>query len=96
MSEIPSFWTPEVAATFEDRDVAASYRHRPSYPPDVFDTLVGLIADEPCTVLDLGCGTGFVARPLAALVDRVDAVDPSAAMIEDGKRLPGGDDPRLR
>jgi SAM-dependent methyltransferase len=27
---------------------------------------------------------------------RVDAVDPSAAMIEDGRVLPGGDDPRLR
>lgn len=96
MSDVPSFLRPEVAAAFGDRNVAASYRHRPAYPVDVFDTLVGLIADEPRTVLDLGCGTGFVARPLAQRVDRVDAVDVSAAMVEEGKSHPGGDHPRLR
>jgi SAM-dependent methyltransferase len=85
-----------VAATFQDRAVAASYRHRPSYPAQTFEILTGLIVDEPRTVLDLGCGTGFLARPLAPLVDRVDAVDPSLAMIEEGRRLPGGDHPRLR
>jgi SAM-dependent methyltransferase len=61
----------------------------------VFDVLVGLIAAEPRAVLDLGCGTGNVARPLAPLVDRVDAVDISAAMVEQGKRLPGGGHPGL-
>ncbi len=95
MSETPSFLCPEVAATFEHREVAASYRYRPTYPDQVFETLVGLIGDESRAVLDLGCGTGFVARPLAPLVDRVDAVDVSAAMIEEGKGLPGGDDQRL-
>ncbi|HEX8917767.1 MAG TPA: class I SAM-dependent methyltransferase [Chloroflexota bacterium] len=95
MSQPPSFLRPEMAATFEDREVAASYRHRPAYPVQTFDVLAGLIVDEPRAVLDLGCGTGFVARPLAPLVDRVDAVDPSSAMIEEGKQLPGGDNPRL-
>jgi SAM-dependent methyltransferase len=47
-------------------------------------------------VLDLGCGTGFVARPLAARFGHVDAVDISLAMIEEGKRLPGGDRTNLR
>ena len=96
MSEMPAFLRPDVAATWGDRAVAASYRHRPPYPPQTFDILAGLITDEARTVLDLGCGTGFVARPLAPLVDRVDAVDISAAMIEEGRRLPGGDHPRLR
>ncbi len=95
MSETPAFLRPEVAATFEHRDVVASYRYRPTYPPQIFETLTGLISDEPRAVLDLGCGTGFVARPLAPLVDRVDASDVSAAMIEEGKALPGGDHPRL-
>lgn len=95
MSQIPAFLRPDVAATFTSRAVAASYRHRPPYPPQAFDILAGLIADAPRTVLDLGCGTGFVARPLAPLVDRVDAIDISTAMIEVGKRLPGGDHARL-
>lgn len=95
MSQIPTFLRPDVAATFQDQAVAASYRHRPEYPPQTFDILAGLITETPRVVLDLGCGTGFVARPLASLVDRVDAVDASAAMIEHGKRLPGGDHRRL-
>jgi len=36
-----------------------------------------------------------LARPLAPLVDRIHAVDWSAAMIEGGRRLPGGDHPNL-
>lgn len=96
MTEPPRFWCPEVAATFGDEAVASSYRHRPFYPPEVFAALLRLIRDEPRAVLDLGCGTGFVARPLAPSVDRVDAVDVSAAMVQEGKRLPGGDDPRIQ
>jgi SAM-dependent methyltransferase len=96
MSELPPVLRPDVAATFQDHAIAASYRHRPQYPPAVFDLLVGLITGEPRTVLDLGCGTGFVARPVAPLVDRVDAVDISPAMVEEGKRLPGGDNPHLQ
>ncbi len=95
MNEPPALLRPEVAAKFKDRAVVASYRHRPPYPPQTFDILAGLITDEPRTVLDLGCGTGFVARPLAPLVDRIDALDVSPTMIEAGKRLPGGDHARL-
>ncbi|MGH2354849.1 MAG: class I SAM-dependent methyltransferase, partial [Chloroflexota bacterium] len=75
--------------------MAVSYRHRLPYPPTVFDVLVGLITEQPRAVLDIGCGTGNIARPLAPRVERVDAVDLSAAMIAEGKRLPGGDHPRL-
>lgn len=96
MSEPPGFLRPDVAAVWEDRAVAASYRHRPTYPPEMFDILDGLVVDVPRAVLDLGCGTGFVARPLAPRVERVDAVDASAAMVAEGRRLPGGDHPGLR
>jgi SAM-dependent methyltransferase len=95
MTDRPASLRPEVGEAFQFRGVASAYRHRPTYPPAVFDVLVGLIAGEPRAVLDLGCGTGNVARPLAPLVDRVDAVDVSAAMVEEGKRLSGGDHPRL-
>jgi SAM-dependent methyltransferase len=84
---------------FRDQAVADVYHHRPEYPPQTFDLLTDLVDDPPGAVLDAGCGTGFLARPLAARTDavsHVDAVDVSAAMIEQGKRLPGGDNPRLR
>ena len=58
--------------------------------------LESLIQDEPRIVLDVGCGTGDVARPLAAFVERVDAVDQSAAMIDIGQARDGGDRPNIR
>jgi SAM-dependent methyltransferase len=63
--------------------------------PQAFAILADLITDEPRAVLDLGCGRGDLARPLLKYADRVDALDVSAAMIETGKRMPSGDDPRL-
>lgn len=91
----PSHLNRANADAFIDREVAESYRHRPSYPDDAIGFLSALAIDEPRRVLDLGCGTGFIARPLAPLVDRVDAVDASMAMIEAGMRQPGGDDRRI-
>jgi ubiquinone/menaquinone biosynthesis C-methylase UbiE len=86
----------ELAAAFTDADVAAAYRHRPPYPAEVFTILTALITDGPRHVLDLGAGEGAIARPLAALVDRVDALDVSAAMLAQGRRRPGGRQPNLR
>jgi ubiquinone/menaquinone biosynthesis C-methylase UbiE len=80
-----------LASTFAHAGVAAAYRHRPPYPAEVFDVLESLIVDQPRTVLDLGAGEGALARPLAARVDHVDAVDVSAAMVEAGRQRPGGD-----
>ncbi len=42
-------------------------------------------------VLDLGCGPGTVAIPLAPLVREVVAVDPDPEMLATGRGLPGGD-----
>jgi len=84
------------ARRWQDRDAARSYRNRPPYPPELFDRLDTLIADQPRHVLDVGCGTGKVARELAPRVARVDAVDLAVEMIEEGKRLPGGDASNLR
>src|SRR5262249_55186769 len=61
----PDHLGPEYAAQFGDPSVVAAYRHRPPYPAEVFDILVGLIADEPRAVLDVGTGTGEIARGLA-------------------------------
>ncbi len=84
------------AEAFQDVGVAEAYRYRPPYPAEVFDILTGLISGEPRRVLDVGCGTGNIARRLVDLVEQVDAVDFSSSMIEYGKRLPNGDQARLR
>ena len=86
---------PRLAASFLHPGVAKAYEHRPPYPPEVFEVLAGLITDEPRTVLDLGAGEGALARPLASLVDQVDAVEISAAMIAAGRCRPGGELPNL-
>lgn len=85
-----------LAGVFGHPGVAASYRHRPPYPAEVFDQLERLIVDEPRTVLDLGAGEGALARRLAPRVDRVDAVDISEAMIAAGQERPGGRHENLR
>ena len=86
MSGRPAIFAPEHAAAFEDPDVVAEYELRAPYPPETFDVLQRLIDPEVPTVLDLGSGTGLIARALAPQVERVDAVDPSEAMIADGRR----------
>jgi SAM-dependent methyltransferase len=80
---------------FADREVAALYRHRPPYPRAIFRVLERLLV-EPRTILDAGAGTGALARGLVGVATHVDALDPSAAMIAEGRRLPQGDDPHLR
>jgi SAM-dependent methyltransferase len=91
----PGYWSTEYATWFRDPGVVAAYRYRPPYPDEVFDILSGLVVDSPRGVLDIGAGTGDIARRLAGLVERVDAVDFSPGMIEEGRRLPGGDQPNL-
>ncbi len=96
MDARPEFWGARHSERFTDPSIIAAYRYRPPYPDALIDRLISLITDEPCAVLDVGCGPGNVARPLLPHVARVDAVDVSPGMIELGKMLPGGDDPRLR
>src|ERR1700682_5766825 len=85
----------ELGRVFADAEVAALYRYRPPYPQQVFAILERIIV-EPPFVLDAGAGTGALARTLASSVTRVDALDPSAAMVAHGRALPGGDDPHIR
>jgi SAM-dependent methyltransferase len=93
--ERPAHLSEENAARFEAESVADAYRFRLPYPDEVFEVLLSLIVDEPRVVLDLGTGTGELARRIAPLVERVDAVDVSAAMVERGRRSPGGEAPNL-
>jgi ubiquinone/menaquinone biosynthesis C-methylase UbiE len=63
-------------------------RYRPWYPEGLFTELAGRFGlDGTQYALDLGCGPGTVALPLAPLVAQVIAVDPAAGMLEQGRLL---------
>jgi len=95
MQPKPDFYDARYGAAFQEAGVARSYRYRPTYPAATFDVLADLITDSPRHVLDAGCGTGAIALPLVERVDRIDAVDVSQEMINQGKQLPSGDHPHL-
>lgn len=80
---------------FGDAEVARLYSYRPPYPPAVFTRLRRLLV-APQIVLDAGAGTGALARGTVSFVERIDAIDPSQAMLAAGGDLPNGDDPRIR
>lgn len=95
MQPKPEQFSTSLAESFKDSQVVDAYRFRPPYPDEVFDILAGLIVDEPRVVLDVGAGSGDIARRLVERVERVDAVDFSQNMIEKGKQLPNGNHPHL-
>jgi ubiquinone/menaquinone biosynthesis C-methylase UbiE len=64
-------------------------RFRPGYPPELLHRLLERAGLEPSSrVLDLGCGTGQIAVPLAAQVGEVVAVDPEPEMLAEIADLP--------
>jgi trans-aconitate methyltransferase len=81
----------EYAEQFQDQSVVNAYHLRPYYPEETFSLLAGLCDPYCLHVLDIGCGTGEVARRIAPRVALVDAVDLSSAMLAKGKGLPGGE-----
>ena len=57
-------------------------RYRPSYPPQVLETLqreCGLTPDV--TIADVGCGTGLLARLFCDFGNRVYGVEPNTSML---------------
>ena len=92
----PKHLGPHYADQFKDESVAAAYLYRPPYTAELFDVLESLIQGKPRVILDLGCGTGEIAIPMAGRVDRVDAVDQSEAMLEMAQVRPGWDQENIR
>jgi SAM-dependent methyltransferase len=63
-------------------------RFRPKYPPSLVSLLrENFQLDGTGRLLDLGCGPGPVAIPLAHLFHEVVAVDPDDAMRAEGERI---------
>src|SRR4051812_17050737 len=90
MFKKPRHLTFENAMRFQAQSLVDVYHLRLPYPQAVFDRLLSLLADLPSRVLDVGTGTGDLARGLVDKVEQVDALDVSEAMIKRGKTLPNG------
>jgi trans-aconitate methyltransferase len=97
MEPKPNYWGVKYAEIFKDTSVVNAYPFRPPYPAQTYAILLNLLPEDatPSVVLDAGCGPGIIARALVEAVDRIDAVDFSAAMIAKGRSLPGGEDAKL-
>jgi SAM-dependent methyltransferase len=76
--------------------MAQNYLFRPPYPAEVYDRLLELMSGRPRILLDAGCGTGKITLGLVDQVDRVDAVDPSEAMLGVARSLAGANNPKIR
>jgi ubiquinone/menaquinone biosynthesis C-methylase UbiE len=63
-------------------------RFRPKYPPALVSVLrENYLLDGAGRLLDLGCGPGPVAIPLAHLFQEVIAIDPEPEMLEEGREV---------
>lgn len=61
-------------------------RYRPGYPKKFFGRVVKTFKlNGDGRLLDLGCGPGQLAIPLARYFEEVIAMDPDAAMLKEGK-----------
>jgi SAM-dependent methyltransferase len=80
---------------FCNEGVVAAYAYRPPYPDEAIDGLAGLVSSS-ASVVDIGCGTGEIARRLAPCFSRVDAIDASTAMIRRGQQSANGTHPGLQ
>lgn len=78
------------AQVFHLPDVAKLYDHRPAYPQPILDQLASLPGVDTGTILDIGCGTGELARRLAPVAEHVYGMDVSRPMLERARTLPGG------
>ncbi|WP_177240775.1 class I SAM-dependent methyltransferase [Nonomuraea wenchangensis] len=74
---------------------AAPYyaKYRPTYGSAAIEHLAGALGTGS-RVLDLGCGPGTIAIPLASWVKTVLAVDPAEEMLAEGRRI-AADIPRI-
>ena len=65
-------------------------RYRKPYPPEVFEGLRAFgCGTKGQHILDLGTGTGYLARGMANSKARVIGLEPSADLIEEARRLDG-------
>jgi SAM-dependent methyltransferase len=86
---------PRHAEQFCDAAIVDAYGSRPPYPAGLDALFVELAGGPEAHLLDLGCGTGELARRLAPQLQAITAVDQSARMIARARSLPGGEAPNI-
>ena len=91
----PQQYSYEYASRFTQRSVAETYERRPTYPDETYSVILSLLENPRARILDVGCGTGRLARTLVDHVAGVDAVDFSHEMIRVGRSLDMGGHPDL-
>lgn len=77
-------------AHYELPELAALYDVESEWSEDR-DFYLKLAGADPISILEIGAGTGLVARAMAEAGHDVTAIDPALAMLEIGKRSPFGD-----
>lgn len=77
-------------AHYELPELAALYDLESGWSADR-DFYRSLAGSGSRRVLEVGCGTGLIARAIAADGHHVTGVDPAPAMLEQGRVAPGGD-----
>lgn len=78
-----------LAQAFLEEDLVRCYASRPPYAPALYRSLLAKVAGRR-RALDLGCGTGKIARVLADHFRQVVALDSSAAMLAAGQEADAG------
>jgi ubiquinone/menaquinone biosynthesis C-methylase UbiE len=95
MQPKPRHLDPRYGGQFEDESVARAYHTRPPYPPELFTVLSTLLPSGATSLLDLGCGTGDISLGMIERASRIDAVDPSEAMLRVARGRKGADAPNI-
>ena len=72
---------------YQNAQIAEIYDLANPWAPE-YDFYLSLAGLRPCSVLDLGCGTGTFCCALAARGHRVTGVDPAAAMLAVARSKP--------
>jgi ubiquinone/menaquinone biosynthesis C-methylase UbiE len=72
------YWDPQIAEIYDAANPLAEDGR----------FYLALAGQRPCSVLDLGCGTGTLSCALAEHGHRVTGVDPAAAMLDIARRKP--------
>lgn len=86
----PSHYNTLNASRFQQKSIVENYKYRLSYSREVFQKLHSLLVERNGSkdfhALDIGTGTGEIAKKISQFVNHVDAIDVSSLMIEEAQK----------